>query len=122
MQTKPEIETPSELSAKAFGILCRELGPDRALRYVMQFQKGRGNYTLERRQILRGVTTDEVMRSLRDRVAPRILPPSSGRSGLRPRRDELLPEYDLSAGIRGKYAKRFAAGTNVGRKKSAKRR
>jgi hypothetical protein len=27
--------------------------------------------------------------------------------------DEMLPEYDFSNGIRGKYAKRFAKGTNV---------
>ena len=31
----------------------------------------------------------------------------------RPRRDadEMLPEYDFSGGVRGKYANRFAAGT-----------
>jgi hypothetical protein len=27
--------------------------------------------------------------------------------------DELRPEYDFSAGVRGKYAKQFAAGTNL---------
>ena len=26
---------------------------------------------------------------------------------------ELLPEYDFSRGVRGKYAQRFAAGSNV---------
>ncbi len=26
---------------------------------------------------------------------------------------EMLPEYDFSKGIRGKYAKRFAQGTNI---------
>jgi len=26
---------------------------------------------------------------------------------------EMLPEYDFSKGVRGKYAKRYAAGTNV---------
>ena len=28
-------------------------------------------------------------------------------------RDELRPEYDFSVGVRGKYAKRFAEGTNL---------
>jgi hypothetical protein len=28
-------------------------------------------------------------------------------------RDELRPEYDFSRGVRGKYAKRYAEGTNV---------
>ena len=27
--------------------------------------------------------------------------------------DDTLPEYDFSKGIRGKYARRFAEGTNV---------
>ncbi len=28
-------------------------------------------------------------------------------------KEELLPEYDFSTGVRGKYAKRYAEGTNV---------
>ena len=27
--------------------------------------------------------------------------------------DDMRPEYDFSGGVRGKYANRFAAGTNV---------
>ena len=27
--------------------------------------------------------------------------------------DDVLPEYDFSEGVRGKYAKRYAAGSNV---------
>jgi len=27
--------------------------------------------------------------------------------------DEMLPEYDFSKGVRGKYAKRYAEGTNI---------
>lgn len=27
--------------------------------------------------------------------------------------EEMLPEYDFSGGVRGKYAARYAAGTNV---------
>lgn len=29
------------------------------------------------------------------------------------KRPEMLPEYDFSKGVRGKYAKRYAQGTNV---------
>ena len=35
---------------------------------------------------------------------------------MKPEEDELRPEYDetsLKGGVRGKYAKRFAAGTNL---------
>ena len=31
----------------------------------------------------------------------------------RERRSEMLPEYDFSKGVRGKYAKRYAEGCNV---------
>lgn len=31
----------------------------------------------------------------------------------RERQDDILPEYDFSKGVRGKYAKRYAEGTNV---------
>ena len=31
----------------------------------------------------------------------------------RSRGRELLPEYDFSGGVRGKYARRFAEGTNL---------
>jgi hypothetical protein len=27
--------------------------------------------------------------------------------------DDMLPEYDLTGGVRGKYAERYAKGTNV---------
>ena len=30
-----------------------------------------------------------------------------------PDKDELRPDYDFSAGIRGKYAARYSAGTNL---------
>ena len=31
----------------------------------------------------------------------------------RERQDDMLPEYDFSKGVRGKYAKRYAEGSNV---------
>ena len=31
----------------------------------------------------------------------------------RERRSEMLPEYDFSKGVRGKYAKRYAEGSNI---------
>jgi hypothetical protein len=31
----------------------------------------------------------------------------------RERQDDMLPEYDFSKGVRGKYAKRYAEGSNI---------
>ena len=35
------------------------------------------------------------------------------RSSPSPETDELRPDYDFSAGVRGKYAGRYSAGTNL---------
>lgn len=35
------------------------------------------------------------------------------RTAKRTKRDEMRPEYDFSKGVRAKYAKRFAQGTNL---------
>jgi len=37
----------------------------------------------------------------------------SGNKEPRLKDDDMLPEYDFSCGVRGKYAKRYAEGTNV---------
>jgi hypothetical protein len=35
------------------------------------------------------------------------------KSARRKKQDDMLPEYDFSKGVRGKYAKRYAEGSNV---------
>ena len=40
-------------------------------------------------------------------------PGVSGEHTKKPQDPEIRGEYDFSSGVRGKYAKRFAAGTNV---------
>jgi hypothetical protein len=35
------------------------------------------------------------------------------KKGRRKAQDDMLPEYDFSKGVRGKYAKRYAEGSNV---------
>lgn len=37
---------------------------------------------------------------------------SKGSKKPAPEEDDILPEYDFSGGVRGKYAERFAAGSN----------
>jgi len=37
----------------------------------------------------------------------------STKKARRKRQDDILPEYDFSKGVRGKYAKRYAEGSNV---------
>lgn len=38
---------------------------------------------------------------------------STKKKARRKRQDDMLPEYDFSKGVRGKYEKRYAEGSNV---------
>ena len=42
-----------------------------------------------------------------------MLGPPAGRSGSNTRADDMKQEYDFSEGVRGKYFKRYQAGSNV---------
>lgn len=53
-------KTLAELSREAFRILCRELGPGDAIRYVNQFSLGSGDYTRDRHQWLGTPTVAEI--------------------------------------------------------------
>ena len=44
--------TPNELTRAGCEALLRELGPAGMLKFLQQFEKGRGDYTLERHQWL----------------------------------------------------------------------
>ena len=48
--------TPHEVAVKGFEALVERLGPGGALEFIHQYETGRGDYTRERKQILRGVT------------------------------------------------------------------
>ncbi len=49
---KTEYLTPHEIRTIGFGALLRELGPAGAIRFLQQYEAGRGDYTRERRMFL----------------------------------------------------------------------
>jgi hypothetical protein len=53
---KRTYRTPHEIAVKGFEALVEKLGPGGALQFIHQYELGHGNYTRERKQILRGVT------------------------------------------------------------------
>lgn len=60
-----ETMTPSEIRSVGFDALCDRLGPAGALRFMLQFRIGRGDYTKERRQLFQGDTAHTLARQLR---------------------------------------------------------
>jgi len=56
------IPSPGELRNRGFRALVRELGYADALRFLLQYESGYGNYTEERRTILPPVTAEDLTR------------------------------------------------------------
>ena len=55
--------TPFELQHRGMDILVRELGYEEAMRFMLQFSRGKGDYTKERRKMLAGLTLAELLES-----------------------------------------------------------
>ena len=60
----------SDLTAireKGFNALTRELGPSGMAIFIRQFENGSGNYTDEREELLKDVTIDDIISSIKKR-------------------------------------------------------
>lgn len=62
------IMSPAELRRKGIEILVRELGYADAVRFIQQFDLGRGDYSKERHSMLPSATVDELAAEA-DRIA-----------------------------------------------------
>ena len=63
------IANPAELRRRGLEILVRELGYLDAMRFLHQYETGRGDYTRERHQLLPAWTAEEIVREA-DKLAP----------------------------------------------------
>lgn len=54
-----------EIRAAGLEVLARELGPVGLVRFIQQFEGGRGDYTRERANWLAGARVEDVVRSIR---------------------------------------------------------
>ena len=65
------LSNPVELRRRGLEVLIRELGFVDAMRFMLQFETGQGDYTRDREQMLPKWTMDEMLRE-----AERLVPPS----------------------------------------------
>ncbi|MCW5776672.1 MAG: hypothetical protein KIS87_09560 [Phycisphaeraceae bacterium] len=61
--------TPFELQRRGMEVLIRELGYADATRFMLQFSKGKGDYTKERRKLLAGVTLNDLLEATEARLS-----------------------------------------------------
>ncbi len=50
---------------RGFNALLKELGPSGMARFIRQFDNGSGNYTEEREELLKDVTLEEIVGSIK---------------------------------------------------------
>jgi hypothetical protein len=64
------IHDPVELRRRGLEVLVRELGYANAMRFMLQYETGQGDYTKEREQLLASWTLEEIVKES-DRFAAR---------------------------------------------------
>ena len=62
------IYNPVELRRRGLEVLVRELGYANAMRFMLQFETGQGDYTKEREQLFASWTPEDMVKEL-DRLA-----------------------------------------------------
>jgi len=62
-----EIEPLDELNDEALQLLMNELGAAKTARFLQQFTTGSGNYTEDRKELLKDWTLDDVLEETRRR-------------------------------------------------------
>lgn len=67
--TRPALSA-YELRREGWMALTERLGVSGAIRFLMQYDPGQGDYTLERRQLLADVTLEQAVDELRARQPP----------------------------------------------------
>ncbi len=62
---KTAFRTGSEISELGFSALIEKLGPSGALQFVQQYEKGKGDYTRERKRLFAGKKADGILKEMR---------------------------------------------------------
>jgi len=57
--------TPNEVRTRGYQALKRELGPVGLLRFMHQFEKGRGDYSRERHAMVDRLSLDTIVKGIR---------------------------------------------------------
>jgi len=59
--------TLAEIKVKGWEALVKELGYAGATRFILLYEPGEGNYTEKRRELLKDITIDEIIREIENK-------------------------------------------------------
>ncbi|HAJ79189.1 MAG TPA: hypothetical protein DCO75_05410 [Fibrobacteres bacterium] len=62
--------TLDEVRTKGLRILSRELGPYNYVRFLQQFEHGKGDYTKEHEQLLNNLSVGDIGKALKNKRQP----------------------------------------------------
>lgn len=57
--------TLAEIKTKGWVALVRELGYSGATKFILLYETGEGDYTMQRKELFRGMTIDKIMREIK---------------------------------------------------------
>lgn len=60
-----DILTPAEIRKAGWEALREKLGAVTALRFILDYERGEGNYTAQRREIFKGKTVQDIVADMK---------------------------------------------------------
>lgn len=60
-----DVKPLAEITQEAIQVLYREIGVVNTVRFLNQFTRGYGNYTMEREQLFANLTLDEIVAEIK---------------------------------------------------------
>jgi hypothetical protein len=57
----------AEIRTKGWNALVKELGHSGATRFILLYEKGEGDYTKERKKLLKGLTIEHIVEEMKKR-------------------------------------------------------
>jgi len=60
-----QVQPISEVTQRGTNALIREIGVVNTIRFLNQFRRGAGNYTLERQQLFDGMSVKEIVKEIK---------------------------------------------------------
>ena len=57
--------TPAEVRRAGWGALTERLGPTSALKFILDYDRGKGNYTKLRKKIFKGKTVRNIIQDMK---------------------------------------------------------